>query len=476
MPINDHLERAPSEIVSADLMTQSGSIHGLWSNRWAFVLAATGSAVGLGNIWKFPYMTGQNGGGAFVLVYLICIVFITLPILMAEVLLGRRGRRSPIFAMAAVAREAGCSVLWSVIGWMGVVAGFLILSYYSVIAGWTLAYVPRAATGAFAGGEGPAIAALFDGLLASPGWLTLWHTLFMVSTVFVVGRGLQAGIERAVTWLMPGLFIILLGLVAYAATLPSFAQGVDFLFTPDFSKLNAEVVLKALGQAFFTLSLGMGAIMVYGAYLPEESSITRTSLTVCAADTTVALLAGLAIFPLVFAHGLMPGEGPGLIFLTLPAAFGQMPGGVVIGTLFFVLLLVAAFTSALSLIEPAVAWGVERFDTSRAKAAAVCGLLAWLLGLATVFSFNLAENYKPIGGMTLFELLDYLTSNIMLPAGGALIAVFVAWFMRDEHRRAELRTGAAVLYPVWLWLLRIVAPVGVALVFLQAIGVDLGLP
>lgn len=450
--------------------TQRSSIHGEWSSKFAFVLAATGSAVGLGNIWKFPYMTGENGGGAFVLVYLLCVAVIGVPIMMSEVLLGRRGRQSPINTMHTLAREEGRARAWGLLGWMGVLAGFLILSYYSVIAGWSLAYVFRTAGGVFDGATAAVTQEAFGALVSDPERLMAWHTVFMAMTVMVVARGVSAGLESAVRFLMPGLFTLLVLLVGYAMSQGHFMEGVRFLFAPDFSKLTGEAVLVAMGQAFFSLSLGMGAIMIYGSYLPHDASIARTSITVAFSDTLVAILAGLAIFPLVFANGLEPAQGPGLIFKTLPIAFGHMPGGEFFGTLFFVLLVFAAWTSAISLIEPAVAWLVENHGFTRVHAAVTAGMVTWLLGLGTLLSFNLWSGYT-VFGKTFFDLLDFLTANIMLPLGGLLIAVFVAWQMREISVRDELRMGESLSYRIWRFLVRFITPVGVTLVFLNVIGI-----
>jgi NSS family neurotransmitter:Na+ symporter len=457
------------------------SIHGQWSSKFVFILAATGSAVGLGNIWKFPYITGDNGGGAFVLVYLLCIALIGIPIMMAEVMLGRRGRQSPINTMATLAREAGASPFWKWIGWMGVIAGFLILSYYSVIAGWALAYVFRAAGGAFTGVGGEEVQRMFTRLVSDPERLLAWHTIFMVMTTLVVARGVRGGLEKAVRILMPMLFVILVILVGYAMNTGYFQQGLQFLFRPDFSRLSADGVLVAMGHAFFTLSLGMGAIMVYGSYLPEKTSIAGTTLIIALLDTLVALLAAMAIFPIVFANGLEPGVGPGLIFQTMPIAFGQMPGGILFGTLFFVLLVFAAWTSAISLIEPAVAWLVENHGFRRLTAAVLVGLLSWLLGLLTVFSFNLWEDVTPLGFLevfrdkTFFGLFDYLTANIMLPLGGLLIAIFAGWVLKREHSVDELRLGDGLLYRGWYFLIRYLTPLAVGLVFLDVTGLlDIG--
>ena len=298
--------------------TTTSFSHGQWSSRLAFILAASGSAVGLGNIWKFPYMAGENGGGAFVLIYLLCILLLGLPVMMAEVMLGKRGRQSPINTMLTLAREAKASARWVLLGWLGVLTGFLILSYYSVIAGWSLSYVVQSASGEFIGASQPQIGQLFDDLLANPSRLIIWHGIFILMTMVVVVRGVSKGLELAVRYLMPSLVIIILLLIAYAMTQGHFVAGMQFLFTPDFSKISTEVVLDALGQAFFTLSLGMGSIMVYGAYLPKDVSIAKTSVAVAGTDTMIAICAGLAIFPIVFANQLEPAQGPGLIFNTLP--------------------------------------------------------------------------------------------------------------------------------------------------------------
>jgi len=447
-------------------------MHGQWTNRWVFILAATGSAVGLGNIWKFPYITGENGGGTFVLVYLVCIALIGIPIMMAEIMLGRRGRQSPINTMKTLAEEEKRNENWVWLGWVGMIAGFLILSYYSVIAGWAMSYVFRTASGVFIGATADGVNSIFGDLVSDPERLLAWHTIFMVMTMIVVARGVKHGLETAVRFLMPGLFVLLLMVVAYAMTTGYFMEGVRFLFTP--GDITQEGVLIAMGHAFFTLSLGMGAIMVYGSYLPKNTSIAEATMFIAAADTIVALLAGLAIFPIVFANGLEPGAGPGLIFKTLPIAFGQMEAGTLVGTAFFILLSFAAWTSAISLIEPAVAWLVENKGFSRLYAAVWMGVATWVFGLGTVFSFNiLSDSTWSIPYLfkdyNFFETLDYLTSNILLPLGGLFIAIFAAWLMREESSRDELKTYDW-LYKIWRILLRYVTPVAVIIVFLKAVS------
>lgn len=443
-------------------------IHGEWSSRWAFILATSGSAIGLGNLWKFPYITGVNGGGAFVLVYLLCIALIGLPIMIAEVMLGRRARQSPINAMRTLTAAVDANRAWRLLGWGGVAAGFLILSYYSVVGGWAVGYVFNALAGDFKGAGAAEVNALFGDMIADPWHLLALHTVFMCLTVGVVARGVRAGLERAVMVMMPLLFLLVLVLVGYAATSGAFMQGVRFLFEPDFDALTTTGVLVAMGHAFFTLSLGMGAVMVYGSYMPRDSSIVGSAVTIVGLDTAVSLLAGLMIFPLVFASGLEPGAGPGLMFQTLPLAFGQMSGGIVFGALFFVLLTFAAWTSAISLVEPVVAWLVENHGLSRLAAASLCGVLTWTLGIGTVLSFNHWADYR-LFDRNFFELLDFLTSNIMLPLGGLFIALFAGWVLPRAVSASELDTGDGI-YRVWRIIVRYVSPAAVFLVLLHLLG------
>ena len=446
------------------------SIHGEWSSRTVFVMAAAGSAVGLGNVWKFPYITGENGGGAFVLVYLLCILIIGLPVMMGEILIGRRGRQSPSHSVGELAKEAGAAQAWTFMGYMGILASFLILTFYVVIAGWSIAYILVLGSGTFTGGTAESVGTHFDEFLASPLQLIFWATLVVLGTVVTIAGGVRKGIERAVRWLMPGMLAILLILVGYSLRTGYFMEGFNFLFKPDFSSLSANGALVALGHAFFTLSLASGVMMAYGAYLPKGTSIAHTSVTVAAADTAIALIAGLAIFPIVFAYDLEPGSGPGLIFVTLPIAFGQMPFGAFFGCLFFIMLSLAAFTSAISLLEPTVAWIIERFEVSRLRSVAMAGAALWTVSLGTVFSFNLWSDVKPFG-RTIFDNIDYLTANIMLPLGGLLVAVFTAWIMKPASTLEELELGEGVVYTAWQFVMRFVAPILILLVFLNVIGV-----
>lgn len=441
-------------------------MHGVWSNRWTFVLAATGSAVGLGNIWKFPYITGENGGGAFVLMYLVCILAVGIPVMLAEVMLGRKTRMSPINAMKELTVSEQAPRFFRGIGWMGALSGFFILSFYSVIAGWTLAYVVKMATGVFSGANSELASAEFGGLLGDPGMLLFLHTLFMAMTGFVIARGVHKGLENAVRLMMPMLFLMLILLLGYSLTTPGFGKSLEFLFSFDFSKLNTESVVVALGHSFFTLSLGMGAMMTYGAYMPKQASMGSTVLTVAVLDTLVALVAGIVIFSVVFSNGMEPAAGPGLLFQTLPVAFAALPFGGLIGAAFFVLVVIAAWSSAISIAEPAVAWAVEKGYKRIHATLAVCAL-SWLLGIGTVFSFNLWSDIQ-LGGKTFFDWLDFVTSNVMLPLGGILIAVFVGWFMRVEAVAAESRLSPVFLSALQV-MLKVVSPLAVLAVFVHGL-------
>ena len=438
-----------------------------WSSGFTFILAAVGAAVGLGNIWKFPYIVGVSGGGAFVLVYLGCVLFIAIPILITELWIGRAGGHSPPIAMANVARQAGLSPgRWSLVGYMAMIVGYFIATYYSVIAGWTLAYIVKAGSG-FGDAEPAAVAAQFDNMLADPVALTFWHTIFMAIALLIVGRGLKNGIEKAVTILMPALFAMLLLMIGYAAVEGDFGKGISFLFSTDFSKIDGGTVLVAIGQAFFSISVAMGLLMTYGSYVPKSVSLTKSALIIAGADTLVALLAGLMIFPLVFGNDLDPGSGPGLIFRTLPSAFADMPGGVVFGVIFFILLAFAAVTSIIALIEPIVRFAEGKWQMKRRTSLLVFGTLAWAIGLLTVFSFNIWSDVTPLGqfemfqGMTPFDLIDYFTANLMMPLGGILMALFVGWRIKPEMLADDLSFTNTALFQVWLWMIRVVVPLAI---------------
>ncbi len=439
-----------------------------WTSQTIFILAAIGSAVGLGNLWKFPYITGENGGGAFVIVYLLCILLIGLPILIAEITLGRAGKASPPQAIANIVRETGSSKLWVLLGFNAVMGGLLILTFYSVIAGWGIAYFVDSLFGVFSGMNADQAQQHFDDFVASPSGLTFWHSVVMLLTILIVVKGVRSGIERAINIMMPGLLIILLVLLGYATTTGALGQSFEFLFKPNFSALTTDSVLIALGHAFFTLSLGFGTMMVYGSYMPKDYSIVRASLWIVAADTIIALIAGLVIFSIVFGNGLEAGSGPGLLFQTLPIAFGQMTGGWFFGTLFFGMVVFAALSSAISMIEPAISWLEQNWGFTRRKAAWTLGLFSWMLGLGSVLSFNLWKNVHFLQDKTFFGTMDFLTSNVMLPLGGMFTALFVGWVWTQQQRDGEsgMPPKWSNLYGV---LVKFVAPVLVFVVFVESV-------
>ncbi|HEY6610024.1 MAG TPA: sodium-dependent transporter [Pseudomonas sp.] len=440
----------------------------LWQSRWGFILAATGSAVGLGNIWKVPYITGEYGGGAFVLMYLACILAIGIPVMMTEIALGRRGRGSPLDAIARVVKENNGNPLWKTLGGMAMLCGFLILCFYVVVAGWAFAYTWKMVDGSLAATSVDALAGVFEAHNANPWQLGGWSIVVSLLTVWIVGKGVQAGVEKAFRWMMPGLAVMLLVLVGYSWTSGSFSQGFDFLFTFDASKITGEALLAALGHAFFTLSLASGAILTYGSYLPDGQSIARTSVIVAIADTCVALLAGLAIFPVIFANGMSPSAGPGLIFMSLPLAFQQMPLGTVFGVLFFAMVSVAALTSAISMIEAVVAYLNEKHGISRGRAAIGSGLVLLVISLLAMLSFNVGAEWK-LFGTTLFDSLDYVTSRWMMPLGGILMVILAGYCLRSDIMRDELQLPNAG-YALWLFMVRYVSPVLIVMVFLHALG------
>jgi len=447
--------------------------HENWSSRYTFLLAAVGAAIGLGNIWKFPYITGENGGSAFVLVYLLSILFVAVPILIAEIMLGRRGKQSPPHTMVIIAKEEDRSRSWSIIGWLGVAAAFLIMTYYSVIAGWAMSYIFKTGGSNFQNQNAEVISAEFSALLASPVQLTIWQATFMAITMVILICGLKKGIERAVKILMPLLFILLLVMVAYAAVEGDMAAGLHFMFDFDISAINGRVVLIAVGHAFFSIGVAMGLMMGFGAYMGKEISIARSALIISAADTAVALIAGIAIFPIVFANGLDPAEGPGLIFVTLPIAFGNMPGGMVFGMLFFILLFFAALTSAIGSLEPVVAWVEEHRGIRRSSAAIITCSSVFVIGLGTVFSFNIWSDWHPLGfirrfaDVGFFDLIDYLTANLMMPLGGLLLALFVGWRISPQAVADELGIQSPWFFKTWFWLLRWVVPTSITIIFIS---------
>ncbi len=446
--------------------------HETWSSRSAFLLAAIGAAVGLGNIWRFPYLAGENGGSAFVLVYTVCIAVVGIPILIAELMMGRRGRMSPIGTMTVLAEEAGASRHWRKAGWLAVITIFLAGSFYYVVASWVLAYIVLAIEGAFTASDADGTHRMFTALVTDPFRLSLWFAIFMGMTIFVVASGIRDGLERAVKFLMPSLFALLIVMVAYAAYVGDFARGFSFLFSFDPSKITPEVVLAAIGQAFFTLGIAQAVMITYAAYIPRNVRLPQAAVVIAGVDLLVAILAALMIFPIVFANDLAPGSGPGLIFETLPIAFGQMPGGRFFATLFFVLVGIAALTSTISGVEPIVSWAEEHHGWQRKQVSILVGLALWLVGLGSVFSFNIWSGFTPLDmfptfeDKTIFDLLEYLAANVMMPINGLLIALFAGWLMSKTSILDELAINDGKLYRGLRFLLRFVAPVAIIAIFL----------
>jgi NSS family neurotransmitter:Na+ symporter len=453
-------------------MNGTGKLRGerKWSSNLMFMAAAIGSAVGISNVWKFTYVAGENGGGAFVLVYVAAIAFIALPALIAEFLVGRRGGASVVKSMDNLAQREGISRAWRWYGQMAALGAFIALSFYSVVAGWTIDYFYHALTVGFTGITSDQSSAALDRLMSSPGRMIVSQVIFLGLTAMTVAAGIRRGLENVLRWLTPALFVILFALLVYAMIAGDFAAGARFLFVPDFSRLNAQTVLMAVGQAFFSLGIGLGVLLTIGAYMDQKSSIVKSAIIVAVADGGVALIAGLAIFPIVFAHGLSPAEGPGLIFETLPIAFGQMPGGAILGPLFFALMALAALTSAITIMECVVAAVEDYSGMPRPRIVAIVVSLLWLAGLGTVLSFNTLADFHPLGFLSafaernIFETLDYIVSNFMMPLGGVLIAMLAGWGLKRPSTLDELQLEDSHLYRSWWILVRFVVPTAILLV------------
>ena len=435
--------------------------HGAWIGKWTFILAATGSAVGLGNIWGFPYKAGTNGGGAFVLIYLGCILIIGLPIMISEIIIGRKAGNSPINAMKNVALESKSSSSWQIVGWSGIFAGILILSFYSVIAGICLNYIFISATssGTLSSPD------QFSSVISSPVNLIFWHTLFIVMTALIVSAGIKDGIGRMVKILMPMLGFLMIFMVAYSMINGDFAKAISFLFAPDFSNVTSDTLLQAMGQAFFSLSLGMGSIMAYGAYMPKDQQVVSSSFTVASLDTLIAMLAGLAIFPIIFAFNLEPNSGPGLVFVSMLSAFNQMQFGQLIGPLFFILLSVAALSSSISLLEPGVAYLSEEGILSRKRSAEIISFFIWVLGIGSALSFNAWSDVDIIPDKNFLDSMDFIANQILLPLGGMFIAIFVGWFMKESLIKDEIGQTNNALYLMWRFFVKFIAPLCVGYIF-----------
>jgi NSS family neurotransmitter:Na+ symporter len=447
-------------------MSAAGGAH--WSSRFAFLMASVGFAVGLGNIWRFPYVAGENGGAAFVLVYLACAFGIGVPILMAELLIGRRGQGSPPTAMASVASANGRTRQWQWVGGMGLLAAYTIEIVYAVVVGWVLWYLFKAVTTGFAGVDAPMAEAEFAAVLDSNLGMLLWTLIGLSITGLIIYAGVKDGIERAVSVMMPVMFLLLLGLVVYNIFAGGFAQALTWLFTPDFSKISFATVLAAVGQAFFSIGVAMGGMMVYGSYLPRSISITQSVIVIVFADTMVALLAGLVIFPAVFHNGLDPAAGAGLIFQTLPVAFAQMPGGHLFGVLFFVMLSVAGITSMVGLVESVTHWLEDRFALPRHQSALIVVGSVACFSIFSILSYNVLAEYD-IAGRNFNDTMDLFSNQVLLPLGGLFIAIFAGWAMRRQDTRDELTSLTAGNFAFWHFLIRFVVPPALLVIFVQGI-------
>ena len=460
----------PSERGSKERAAGSG--RGGWGSGLGFVLAATGSAVGLGNLWRFPYVTGENGGGAFVVVYLAAIVLVGLPILIVEIVIGRAARRSAVGAFGAL---LGRRTRWRSIGWLGVLAAGLALTCYAVVAGWAIHYVQLSARGLLGGVDAAAAQTLFGALYRDGGQNLAWALLFLILTVGVVLGGVRKGIERWSRLLMPALFVLLLVLLSRAVTLEGFGEGVRFLFAPRADELTPAGVLEALGHAFFTLSVGVGALLTYGSYLDREANLVKDALAIAALDTVVALVACLVVFPIAFTYGLEAAHGPGQVFVNLPVAFGQMPGGGLLAPLFFALLAFAALTSSIAMLEVVVAYLIDERGWRRRPAVLTVGGLVALATVPTALSGGdglFGARFAGLAGSNWFDLVFDTVSNWMMPAGGLGFAIFGGWVLADATRRAQFpATFPRVLYRGWLLVLRFGVPLAVVTVFLHAVGV-----
>jgi len=440
-----------------------------WSSNYLFLLASIGSTVGLSNIWKFTYLAGENGGGAFVLVYLVSLLAMGIPVLGAELLIGRRGGTSMVGTMRNLAVRDGLSRYWTLFGWISMIGVFLILSFYCVIAGWTLDYTVTSFAGMLNDLDAAKAVRWHEELLSNPGRMMVGQGVFVLATTAIVAMGVKDGLERSISWMMPALFILLVVLVVYAMITGEFGKAFAFLFAPDFSHFSAKTIMAACGQAFFSLGVGVGVMLTYGAYMPRTTHVLRSAVIIAFSDGLASMLAGLAIFPIVFQYGLSPAEGPGLLFMTLPIAFGKMMGGGFVGAFFFLLLVVAALTSSISLLESIVAHLVSTTRISRARISWIAGAMLFLVGLLTVFSFNHLQHFKPLPfgpltGKTIFELIDYFGSNLLMPVGGILMAVIAGWLLPKSVTQEELLNPKAIHFAVWRFLIRFVAPAVVAMI------------
>lgn len=442
-----------------------------WSSNLSVYLCTAGASVGLGSIWRFPYLAGTGGGSAFILVFVLACVLVATPLLAAEFALGRASRLSPPDAAGAVANSSR----WNAIGVLGTLAAYLIFSYYTVIAAWVLAYAWKCAIGLLAAAGPQHVAALWTGFQSKPVEVAAWHAGFVAMVIVISARGLQGGIEPANKIRAPALLVLLLVLVVYSLSTGDVRRGLTFAFKPDFSAVNAQVVLSAIGQAFYATGVGQAMMIAFGAYIDRGTSLVRTSLVITGSILLVSLLATMMIFPLVFGYGMNPAQGPALVFDVLPRVFTEIPGGRVIGTLFFLLLVLAATTPSIALLEPVAAWVMSRFAVGRARAVWIIGVTSWVLGIGSVLSFNRWSDWHPLGFIpifahkTFFDVLDYVSSNIMMPVGALLTSILVGWRVSKAFARDELAQTTPAARVACVWLLRYVCPIAILAVFIATL-------
>ena len=438
-----------------------------FGSKIGIIAAAAGSAIGLGNIYRFPCELGNNGGAAFLLVYLAVVIFLGIPVMLSELVIGRRGQSNAVGAFKKLAPKSA----WPIVGYMGVLCGFIIFAFYSTISGWTLEYIVKSVSNSFQGKDLAAMEQDFSNF-HDMGWRNvMWQAIFIFLTGFVVFKGVQNGIERYAKILMPVLLVILVILGVRSATLPGAKDGLVFLFKPDFSKITGKVLISALGQGFFSLSLGMGALITYGSYIKKDDNLTSTAFSVVLSDTLIALLAGIVIFPAAFSFGINPQAGMGLVFNTIPMIFNQMMGGYWFCIIFFVLLAIAALTSTISLLEVVVAYLSEELHIKRQWATVLACVATMLIG--SFASLSLKSNTSlAFGGRTVFDWMDFISSNILLPLGGVLIVLFVGWRLGKSHFFDEVTNSGKLKSPlkrIILFIIRYLAPLAIIVIFISGL-------
>lgn len=439
-----------------------------FGSKFGVIAATAGSAIGLGNIWRFPYIAGENGGAAFLIIYLGFIVAIGIPVMLSEFTIGRRAQLNAFGSFKKLAPNRP----WYLIGLMGIAAAFMILAFYTAVAGWTLEYIYQSVVNGFGGKSSEQLNGMFNSFVGGTWRPLMWFFVFMLLTASIIMAGVQKGIEKYTKILMPVLLILLFALVIRSVTLPGAGKGIAFLFKPDFSKITASTILEALGQAFFSLSIGMGTLITYGSYIQKNENLGSTAFSVAFTDTFIAILAGLAIFPAVFAFNIDPNEGTGLVYITLPNIFQQMPGGYFFSLMFFILLGVAALTSTISVLEVIVAFFVEELKLKRKPATLLAAGSVSILGIMCVLSTSSMAGMK-IFGLTVFDLLDFTSANILLPLGGLFIVLFVAWVLGKNGTKKELSNDGSLkagYVPLYMFVIKFIAPLAIAFIFLQGVG------